>query len=263
MDRSRLIEPIHIRKTARVEPGEYSEIQLGKMPARIKIEGCLREKNAEPFNYLFVNEENYIKIMGNKKRFAEIERGVDDSAYKIDINISSPDNYFLLLGSPPSSCARTFERTVMIDLEISEDQEQVTGTPTFSIPRIIPKSMRETRKATSSSDQIRTIIELQAGEYEVIPLGQLSQHDSIKGLLVEEDDEMFDYLILDEKNHSDYIKGVEADYIKSLDKGSIESRYKIDKSVYLTDNYFLVIESNAMAFSRTVRIDLAITRHAG
>ena len=245
----------------KVEPGGYSEIQLGKIHANLKIEGSLIEKNAEPFNYLFVNEDNYNKILSKKKIFEQIESGVDEGVYKIDINIRSPDNYLLLLGTPPSSCERTHARTVMIDLEICESEEQISGVPTFSIPQILPRTIRETRKATSESHQIHLTIELKAGEYESIPLGQLSQHDSIKGTLMEDADEIFDYVILDEKNHTDYINGVAEDYIKPLAKGEVTSRYRIDTSIELTDHYFLVIESDAMAFPRIVRIDLTITRH--
>jgi hypothetical protein len=252
--RQETYKPIRIQKTVKVEPGEFSEIAFGKIPANMRIEGSLREKSGDPFNYLIVSEENYVKIMSNKKNIKEVNSGVDEGAYKINNIFSIPDKYFLLLGST----ARSYTRSVQIDLEIQQSCTQ-NGTQATIEPSK-PNGVQETeilKRFGTPFFNVKKQISIKEDEYEVVELDELEPNIKIQGLLRSEEGCDFDYYLLDEKNFVDYCNEEEYNYI---DGGEGQSAFKIDATTETKNKHYLILENNEYEDTIKIKIDVSISK---
>jgi len=107
-------------------------------------------------------------------------------------------------------------------------------------------------------------IELKAGEHAIIELGELEAGAQIIGSIKDAKHDNFLYTILDEKNYRKFMETedeAEADEedLMVIAEGDGKGHYQVDTEVVEPGKFFLVIESEAAALKRKVKINLRIS----
>lgn len=107
-------------------------------------------------------------------------------------------------------------------------------------------------------------IELKAGEHAIIELGELPAGAQIIGSIKDAKHDNFLYTILDEKNYKKFMETedeAEADEegLMVIAEGDGKGHYQVDTETVEPGKYFLVIESEAAALKRKIKINLRIS----
>jgi len=107
-------------------------------------------------------------------------------------------------------------------------------------------------------------VELKAGEHAVIELGELESGTQILGSIKDVRHDSFLFTVVDEKNLK---KFMETDDEADLDdedlvviaEGDGKGHYQIDTEIVLPGKYFLIIESEAAALKRKIKLELVFS----
>lgn len=106
-------------------------------------------------------------------------------------------------------------------------------------------------------------VELKAGEHAVVELGELLAGTQILGSIKDALHDNFLYTILDEKNHKRFMENedeadADAEDLLVIAEGDGKGHYQVDAEVVEPGRYFLVIESQAAALKRKIKVHLRI-----
>ena len=118
-----------------------------------------------------------------------------------------------------------------------------------------------------SDNRITRTVELKSGGHEVIELGQLQAGHQITGFVQDVNHDKFLFVIVDEDNRRRFMEGEEEaeedeEDLKVIDEGDGKGHYKIAAEIEAPGKYFLIVESEAAAMKRTVKVGLEITKPA-
>ena len=107
-------------------------------------------------------------------------------------------------------------------------------------------------------------VELKAGEHAVVELGELEAGAQILGSIKDARHDMFLYTIVDEKNLKKFMateEEAEADDedIMVIAEGDGKGHYQVDTEVAEPGKHFLIIESEAAALKRKIKVSLRIS----
>jgi len=105
--------------------------------------------------------------------------------------------------------------------------------------------------------------ELKAGEHTLIELGELLAGTQIKGSLKDVMHDKFLYTIVDEKNYRRFMETEEEvdeddEELLVIAEGDGLGHYHVDTEVAEPGKYYLILESEAAALKRKIKIDLVI-----
>ena len=110
-------------------------------------------------------------------------------------------------------------------------------------------------------------VELKAGDHEVIELGQMEAGETIKGFVKDVNHDKFLFVMVDEPNYHRFMEGEkeaeeDSEELKVLEEGDAKGHYKIDAEIETPGKYFLIVESEAAAMKRTIKVELQISKPA-
>jgi len=130
-----------------------------------------------------------------------------------------------------------------------------SGEQKYLYTHFAPRSMAE-RMLTRS-------VELKAGEHAVVELGELSAGARITGSLKDARHDKFLYVIVDEDNHrrfmlSDSEADEEEGELMVLAEGDGRGHYQVDAEAIAAGKHYLIIESEAAALKRKIKVNLRI-----
>jgi hypothetical protein len=108
------------------------------------------------------------------------------------------------------------------------------------------------------------VVELKAGEHAVVELGELQAGEQLQGSIKDVMHDDFLFTIVDEKNLKKFMETEgEADLddedLKVLEEGDGKGHYQIDAEIEVPGKYYLVIESEAAALMRKIKVHLRIS----
>lgn len=115
-----------------------------------------------------------------------------------------------------------------------------------------------------SERELTRSVELKAGEHAVIELGELESGAQILGSIKDARHDDFLYTILDEKNYKKFMETEdEADAddedLMVIAEGDGKGHYQVDAEVVERGRHYLVIESEAAALKRKIKVNLRIS----
>ena len=115
--------------------------------------------------------------------------------------------------------------------------------------------------------RVSQTVELKAGEHGAIELGEMEAPETVKGFVKDVNHDKFLFVIVDEANFRRFMEGEEeaeedAEDLKVLEEGDGLGHYKIDVEIETKGKYFLVVESEAAAMKRTIKVELLISKPA-
>jgi hypothetical protein len=115
--------------------------------------------------------------------------------------------------------------------------------------------------------QMSRTVELKAGDHEVIELGEMVAGETVKGFVKDVNHDKFLFVMVDEANYRRFMEGEEeaeedAEDLKVLEEGDGKGHYKIDAIIETPGKYFIIVESEAAAMKRTIKVELQISRPA-
>jgi hypothetical protein len=107
-------------------------------------------------------------------------------------------------------------------------------------------------------------VELKAGEHAVIELGELGAGAQILGSIKDARHDNFLYAILDEKNFKKFMEtedeaASDEEDLMVIAEGDGKGHYQVDTETIEPGKYFLVIESEAAALKRKIKVSLRIS----
>jgi hypothetical protein len=107
-------------------------------------------------------------------------------------------------------------------------------------------------------------VELKAGEHSVVELGELPAGAQIMGSLKDSMHDDFLYTILDEKNYKKFMEtedeaDADSEDLMVIAEGDGKGHYQVDAEVVEPGKYFLVVESEAAALKRKIKVNLRIS----
>jgi len=107
-------------------------------------------------------------------------------------------------------------------------------------------------------------VELKAGEHAIVELGELEAGAQILGSIKDVRHDNFLYTILDEKNYKKFMETedeaeTDEEDLMVIAEGDGKGHYQVDTEVVEAAKYFLIIESEAAALKRKIKIDLRIS----
>ena len=113
--------------------------------------------------------------------------------------------------------------------------------------------------------RISRTVELKAGGHGVIELGELQAGDLIKGFVKDVNHDTFLFIIVDEDNRRRFMEGEEEaeedeEDFHVIDEGDGKGHYNVDAEIETPGKYFLIVESEAAAMRRTVKVELEISK---
>jgi hypothetical protein len=108
-------------------------------------------------------------------------------------------------------------------------------------------------------------VELKAGEHEEIELGEMETGELLKGFVKDVNHDKFLFVIVDEANYRRFMEGEEEaeedeEDLKVLEEGDGRGHYKIDAEIEAPGKYYLIVESEAAAMKRTIKLELRISK---
>jgi hypothetical protein len=111
--------------------------------------------------------------------------------------------------------------------------------------------------------RVSRTVELKAGEHDVIELGDLREGELVKGFVKDVNHDKFLFVIVDEANHKRFMEGedeAEEDEseLQALAEGDDKGHYKIEIEVEASGKHYLIVESEAAAMKRTIKVELTI-----
>ena len=115
--------------------------------------------------------------------------------------------------------------------------------------------------------RVSKTVELKAGAHDIVELGELQAGELVKGFVKDVNHDKFLFVIVDEANHKRFMEGEEEaeedeEELKVLAEGDDRGHYKIDAEIETAGKYFLILESEAAALKRTVKVELLISKPA-
>lgn len=115
--------------------------------------------------------------------------------------------------------------------------------------------------------RVSRTVELKPGEHGVVELGELQAGELIMGSVKEVNHDDFLFVIVDEANYRRFMEGEkeaeeeEAD-LQALAEGDGKGHYRIEVEIEAAGRYFLIVESEAAAMGRTVKVELQVSKDA-
>jgi len=112
--------------------------------------------------------------------------------------------------------------------------------------------------------EIVKTLELKAGEHAVMELGDLQAGELIQGSLKDVMHDSFLYAIVDEKNYKRFMEGEEEAEEEEGDlmviaEGDGKGHYQVEAEAVEAGKYFLIVESEAAALKRKLKVHLRIS----
>jgi hypothetical protein len=116
-----------------------------------------------------------------------------------------------------------------------------------------------------SERRIGKTFELKAGDHEVLELGEMQPGERMRGYVKDVNHDKFLFVILDEPNYRRFMEGedeAEEDEqdLKVLEEGDGKGHYDVDAEIEEPGKYYLVLESEAAALKRKIKVDLTISK---
>ena len=113
--------------------------------------------------------------------------------------------------------------------------------------------------------EIRKTVELKAGEHGVIELGDMQAGELIQGSIKDAMHDSFLYTIVDEKNFKKFMEGEDEaagdeEDLMVIAEGDGKGHYQVEAEVLVPGKYFLVVESEAAALKRKLKVHLMISK---
>lgn len=107
-------------------------------------------------------------------------------------------------------------------------------------------------------------VELKAGEHAVIELGELEAGAQIQGSVKDAKHDIFLYTILDEKNYRKFMEtenesDSDEEDLMVIAEGDGRGHYQIDAEAVVPGKYYLIVESEAAALKRKIKVHLKIS----
>ena len=107
-------------------------------------------------------------------------------------------------------------------------------------------------------------VELKAGEHAVVELGELAAGARIMGSLKDTRHDRFLYVIVDEANHRRFMLNEaeaeeEEDDLMVIAEGDGHGHYQVDAETVAAGKHYLIIESEAAALERKIKVNLRIS----
>ena len=115
--------------------------------------------------------------------------------------------------------------------------------------------------------RVSKTVELKAGDHDVVELGELQAGELVKGFVKDANHDKFLFVIVDEANHKRFMESEEEaeedeEELKAIAEGDDRGHYKVEAEIAATGKYFLIVESEAAALKRTVKVELQISKPA-
>lgn len=113
--------------------------------------------------------------------------------------------------------------------------------------------------------EIKKIVELKAGQHGVIELGDMQTGELIEGSIKDVMHDSFLFTIVDEKNYKKFMEGEAAaaeddEDLMVIAEGDGKGHYQVEAEVAVPGNYFVIVESEAAALRRKIKVHLRISR---
>jgi hypothetical protein len=115
--------------------------------------------------------------------------------------------------------------------------------------------------------RVSRTVELKSGEHQAIELGDMEAGEVVSGFVKDVNHDKFLFVMVDEANYKRFMEGEEeaeedSEDLKVLEEGDGKGHYRIDAEIETPGKYFIVVESEAAAMKRTVKVELLISKPA-
>jgi hypothetical protein len=116
--------------------------------------------------------------------------------------------------------------------------------------------------------EIVKTVELKAGEHVVIELGEMQAGEQIQGSIKDAMHDNFLFTIVDEKNCKKFMEtedeaAEDEEDMMVIAEGDGKGHYQVDAEVVDPGKYFLLVESEAAALKRKIKVHLMISKPPG